>query len=1362
MQNDESPVAQNHAEFREHLDRLAMAVEQADWRLAIERAQETATWAWLHSCGVFVSPELEALLRRIGQALGDAQPTPPATSLAGTRRVLTVLSNATEIGGHTRLATRWIDADRKSRHTIVLTRQDGSPIPPRIAQLIEDGLIELVQLDAKSLIERTLQLRNILAAADHVVLHIHPNDILPNLALAGMSQPPHVLLEDHAGHVFWLGATISNLVVSLAESTARISVARRGIAPNQLSWAPIPIDADRLTPAAASSEIRARFGIPQNAVLLLSSGSDYKFDPIDGVSLARLIAPVLHERQDVHLLLVGPAQDEQMDTWSELPLERVHCAGYLTEAELVSCYHACDVYLDASPFPSNTALLEAAAIGRPVIKYAPESWRQCGFSQDLDAIPPPSYLWSDPDAYRQALLELVDQPAHRAQRGAFARDAVTRCHGQANFSIEIEHAYARAARLPLIEPDPERSAHRIELLDQLLAQLAGNLDQRQRQKTLIALRPMSEDEIYREWLDWRRLSPAQVALSDSLCAGCRVDVAIIDHGDAAALERTRDSLAAQSRAAGDIVILPAADDWNAQLNAFAADSPAQVLLTLHAGDTLGVDAIRLLSAHFAARPDMACCYVDEDSLVDGEAAKPIFKPDLNLDLLRSYPYTGRLLAVRLDVLRDLGGLSTTWRELGHYDLLLRIIERHGRQSVGHLPEVLYRPQPAYAAWLSSPEVTAHTAAVVSAHLDRLGVAHEMQPGALPGINRVRYLHPRQPLVSIIVPTRDQLPMLNGLLDSLLAKTAYPNYELLIVDNDSQEPAACAYLDGIERLQSAQLRVLRYPHPFNYSAINNFAATQARGEYLVLLNNDTAVLQEDWIEALLHHAQRPEVGIVGAKLHYPDGNIQHGGVVLGLRGPADHPFIGQPADANGYMHRLQVDQNYTAVTAACLMIRKSVYEQVGGLDETQFKVSYNDVDLCLKVHSAGYLNVWTPYARLMHEGSVSQRKVDVTAAQTKRERFLKEQETMYGKWLPLLARDPAYSPNLSLNGNGFDLDKRRMPAWQPFARPLLPRLFCVPADHHGCGHYRIMQPFLALQRERQAEGAIAEIHLQHIDMERYAPDSIVLQRQLTANQLEVLRRYREFSRAFKVYELDDYLPNVPLKSIAHGTLPKDILKALRKAVALTDRFVVSTAPLAEQFAGFHEDIRVVRNRLPTDWWDNLESTRRTGRKPRVGWGGGSSHRGDLELIADVVRDLADEVEWVFFGMCPDKLKPYVHEFHSGVPIADYPAKLASLNLDLALAPLEDNLFNACKSNLRLLEYGACGFPVIASDIECYRDNLPATLVKNRYRDWITAIREHLSDLDATARAGDRLRDEVQRDWMLRGEHLEAFRQAWLPD
>ena len=289
------------------------------------------------------------------------------------------------------------------------------------------------------------------------------------------------------------------------------------------------------------------------------------------------------------------------------------------------------------------------------------------------------------------------------------------------------------------------------------------------------------------------------------------------------------------------------------------------------------------------------------------------------------------------------------------------------------------------------------------------------------------------------------------------------------------------------------------------------------------------------------------------------------------------------------------------------------------------------------------------------------------------------------------------------------------------------------------------------------------HQQPERLERYAPDTLIMQRPLLEQCVEKVEKINAFSQVFKVYELDDYYLNIPRKNAHRDNAPKDIMRALRRGLACADRFVVSTEPLAEALSGFHSSIHVVKNRLATQWWGALPiSSRRTSRKPRVGWAGGAGHTGDLELICDVVKALCDEVDWVFFGMCPDRLRPFVKEFHPGVRIDLYPAALARLDLDLAVAPLEDNLFNACKSNLRLLEYGICGIPVVCSDGPSYRGDLPVTRVNNRFRDWVEAIRMHIYDLDAAAVAGDTLRDCIRRDWMLDEVGMEQWRKAWLPD
>lgn len=315
---------------------------------------------------------------------------------------------------------------------------------------------------------------------------------------------------------------------------------------------------------------------------------------------------------------------------------------------------------------------------------------------------------------------------------------------------------------------------------------------------------------------------------------------------------------------------------------------------------------------------------------------------------------------------------------------------------------------------------------------------------------------------------------------------------------------------------------------------------------------------------------------------------------------------------------------------------------------------------------------------------------------------------------------------------------------------------------GCGHYRVIEPVRAMHESGIADARFSGRYFTLEELERLQPDTMVLQRQVTEQQIELIQRVQRLRPTFMVAELDDYLPNLPMKNAHRHEMPKDVLRHLRRSVSLMDRFVVSTPALAEAFAGFHSDMRVVQNRLPPRWWRGLQSSRRTGGRPRVGWAGGISHQGDLELIVDVIKALHGEVDWIFFGMAPEAIKPYLREFHGPVSIERYPRTLASLNLDLAVAPLEQNLFNECKSNLRLLEYGACGYPVVCSDVRPYQGGLPVTRVKNRFKDWVDAIRMHTQDLDAAAAAGDRLKAAVESDWMLEGANLQDWLAAWLPD
>jgi GT2 family glycosyltransferase/SAM-dependent methyltransferase/glycosyltransferase involved in cell wall biosynthesis len=802
------------------------------------------------------------------------------------------------------------------------------------------------------------------------------------------------------------------------------------------------------------------------------------------------------------------------------------------------------------------------------------------------------------------------------------------------------------------------------------------------------------------------------------------------------------------------------------LNAALLASDAEWVAMIEAGDKLAPHALFELTDAILRKPDWRLIYTDEDSLADdGSRSNPYFKPDFSIDSVRAAPFAvGGVLLTRQDLFAQLGGFRSELEGAEQWDLILRAYEQIGGAGIGHVADMLYH-RAVSGGHCSRPAEVVQAASVdaLAEHLERQSLAGEIAEGLLPGTFHVRYRHQAKPKVSIIVPTRNQVEMLQRCVGSIVEFTNWPDWELLVVDNGSDEPEALAYLDKLRQAEPERIKVLSYPKPFNFSAMNNLAAKAASGDYLLLLNNDTAVLQADWLEEMMGYAQQPEVGIVGARLVFPDGKIQHAGVILGIGdSPAEHAFLGCAGDEVGYFGRLKLPQDLSVVTAACLLIRKSVYDAVQGLDEAMFKVSYNDVDLCLKVREQGYRVVWTPHATLLHEGSVSQRGgVEQKQDAAKAERFKGEQQAMYGKWGRLIAYDPFYNRNLSLNTRDFRIEITPALTLDPDWRPR-PRILAHPADRFGCGEYRIISPMRQLNQGGLVQGWETGNYVSVPELLRFAPDAVVFQRQIESHQIELIETYIRNLKAFRVYEIDDLITNVPLKSLGRQAFEKlkaaGLNKKFRKAIGLCDRLVVSTQYLADEYGTFNQDVRVVPNYLERARWGELTSTRRQGEKPRVGWAGGVHHTGDLDLIIDVVKETHEEVQWVFFGLCPEVLQPLV-EYHHGVDLEEYPKKLASLDLDLAIAPLEDVPFNHAKSHLRLLEYGILGFPVICTDITPYRGDYPVTRVSNKHKDWVDAIRSHVADRDELARMGDRLRDYVKANWMLE-DHLDVWLKAWL--
>ncbi len=436
-------------------------------------------------------------------------------------------------------------------------------------------------------------------------------------------------------------------------------------------------------------------------------------------------------------------------------------------------------------------------------------------------------------------------------------------------------------------------------------------------------------------------------------------------------------------------------------------------------DELAEHALYMVAEELNRYPDADLIYSDEDKIEErGRRYDPYFKPDWNPDLFCSQNVISHLGVYRTALIRRVGGFREGYEGSQDYDLALRIVERTASSRIRHIPHVLYHWRAilgsAAAASEAKPYAQEAAGRAIQSHFERMGVAVQVAP-ALGVFHRVKYALPDSPpLVSLIVLTRDRVGLLRKCLEGILEKTDYDRTEVLIVDHESRQRRTLAYL---ERLASdSRVRVIRYTDPFNFSEMNNRAARIARGEVLGFINNDVEVISQGWLREMVSHAMRPEAGAVGAALYSSNGTIQHAGVILGLHGVAGHIHKGQPRGTPGYFGRAGLIQNFSAVTAACMVMRRSVFEEVGGFDEDNLVVEFNDVDLCLRLRKLGYLVVWTPYAELYHVESASRPR----NTSKQRARHEREINCMRWRWGAVLMGDPYYNPNLSLESENFAL------------------------------------------------------------------------------------------------------------------------------------------------------------------------------------------------------------------------------------------------------------------------------------------------------------------------------------------------------
>ncbi|MDF9616627.1 glycosyltransferase [Pseudomonas entomophila] len=858
-----------------------------------------------------------------------------------------------------------------------------------------------------------------------------------------------------------------------------------------------------------------------------------------------------------------------------------------------------------------------------------------------------------------------------------------------------------------------------------------------------------------DWLRQRYPRPGQLTRLSECLAGPQapsLSLLVLDRGDQAGLLHTLESLDRGLYRNLQVHVLGERDpgrvnvQWLAcdprqplpAINAVLERSTGDWCMLVEAGETFIASGLLAMAVNLLDAPPGCLAVYGDEALRQADGVVDIaLRPDLNLDLLLANPAgLSRHWLYRRDALLQAGGFKEGHGlafELGYQ---LGLLCEQGLGCVGHVAEPLLIAQAGQA------QVAGDERLVIEQHLDMRGYA-QAAVIAQEGGYRIDYGHARQASVSILVHLDGQLVQFQRCLESLLTQTTHPEYEVLLVEPGSDDPALLEWLEMVERIGEGRFQVLRFMPGQPRAALLNAAAQEARGEYLVWLDGRNAVLDGDWLPALLNHGQRAEVGAVGGKLLGGDGVVRQAGLVLGLAGSAAGAFSGLPAQAAGYMGRLGFDQNCSAVGGGCLMLRRELFLEAGGFDTDPLLEPWIDVDLCLRLREAGYLNVFTPYARLLSEAPLAARA------------SAEQEDALYARWLAQLAHDPAYNSNLSLRrGKGFDLDSNDL-SWHPLQGRATRVLACV-AEQPGEALARLVHPLAALCEGGQAEGAAITGLLTPVELQRFAPTSVVLQRPLDDAGLLALRRLSAFSQAFKVYDLDGYLPEMGLAADFDA---EQWLQRLRIGLMQVDRVLVPTPALAELLQGQHDDVRVMEAGLP-DSWGRLKGERRVSALPRLGWQAGK----DDALLAEVVPALAGEVEWVVLGECPANLRPFVSEVRPQVEPYQLGMALADLNLDLALVPMAQSLGNACSGDMRILQHAACGHPVICSRVPGFTggDALPLSRVDNQAGDWLQAIRLHLSDRDASAALGDALQAAVRSQWLLEGERLDAWRRAWLPD
>ena len=1026
-------------------------------------------------------------------------------------------------------------------------------------------------------------------------------------------------------------------------------------------------------------------------------------------------------------------------------------------------------------YEMGAVVTEARLCGCPVVYV----------SNDVTLATSPQDIWNSEGTCRNALPAPGSEEAATLHRGlASFRQRYLELFEHSAPSIEdfAQQAHALADALAN-SPDHTDKGWAPEVLDTLQEWITGKKDRAQYAEAAKYRRIQSQYKTWRKRSSLREID-AQV-YAEHLSQGKVSPPAVIIYSDGEDMEpiaRTLDSLGQSLwQPAALMVVAPFAcpvppeelgDQFQwLQHNGhalpegwLAPDGMPEWCLLIDAGATLEPNAtIEFALAMQSGQTRLAYC--DDDTEVPGGAI-PHFKPDLNVEWLRCFNYLGGAVAVNT---RLWSQSPDNDRFDGAYRLALRLAANTGNHGIAHVDTVLAH-LPANHDTRAVERREAREFEHVRKSLQQLGLPAQLQAGAAWGNWSVEYLPSQEQKVSVVVPTGLQLGYLSCLLASFKEYGDPAIAEILLVTNEDQREDVQVVVAQVESSIPVRLVVVESSDEgYNHSAALNAGAREATSDLILFMDDDTECLQRHWLRTLRAYFAQTDIACVAPRLvlqMQKDATLQGGPLMAGADGMF-RPYLGERAllEERGVFSRLQTSQDVSAVPGHCFVTRRQTWQELGGFDEQTFNLYHGVTDFCLRARQRGWRHVWTPVSSVLHHGSKTlnfiQRETEV--ALNLRDRAVREHEQWQERWVAYLGRDGNYSRHLSLHAP-YEIDTDIVLDW-PRERQDRPTVLALPISS-GSGQYRLVEPLDALQTAGLARTCVvfprADRSLREptvLEIARARPDTLIVQHSISDHHF---RRLRSIRRAcpdiFIVQMVDDLFRDLPTRHHLHNLHQREGELRMREAISLCDRLVVSTQPLADAYRAYCPDVRVMPNCLDEKAWDGLRRPARTEPRERlrVGWAGAMQHLDDLEMIADVVRELANEVDWIFMGMCPDVLRPYVKEFHPFVSYADYPTKLATLDLDIAIAPLQDNRFNESKSNLRLLEYGAMGWPVVCSDVYPFRTgNPPVWRLPNEAPAWLEALRTLIAEPARRARMAEELHQWVRKHHFLMTRSEEWF-------